>query len=256
MLGYVDCAYGQSTRLQFGEFTIDSAEGIQQGDPLGPLLFCLTIQPLLSEIQSEFVSGYLDDIAIGGEISITISDINRLEVNAKALGLALNHSKCEAIGISKLNYAAWESTGLCFGETQLADASLLGTPIHAGGIDNALAAKTSDLEVMVGRLSLLPAHAALFLLTNAFSIPKLMYILRTAPCSDSNHLMVYDNILRSALASLLNIDMSIAAWDQATLPLRWGGIGVRSAYRLAPSAFLASAAGAAVRCNMRRRTDY
>ena len=244
LLGYVDCAYGQSTRLQFGEFTIDSAEGIQQGDPLGPLLFCLTIQPLLSEIQSEFVSGYLDDIAIGGEISITISDINRLEVNAKALGLALNHSKCEAIGISKLNYAAWESTGLCFGETQLADASLLGTPIHAGGIDNALAAKTSDLEVMVGRLSLLPAHAALFLLKNAFSIPKLMYILRTAPCSDSNLLMVYDNILRSALASLLNIDMSIAAWDQATLPLRWGGIGVRSAYRLAPSAFLASAAGA------------
>jgi len=31
--------------------------------------------------------------------------------------------------------------------------------------------------------------------------------------------------------------------NQATLPLRWGGIGVSSAHRLALSAFLASAAG-------------
>jgi len=38
--------------------------------------------------------------------------------------------------------------------------------------------------------------------------------------------------------------MSLSAWNQATLPLRWGGIGVRSAHRLAPSAFLASAVGA------------
>ena len=67
LLAYFDSAYGQSTRLQYGDFTIESAEGIQQGDPLGPLLFCLTIHPLLSGIHSNFVSGYLDDIALGGE---------------------------------------------------------------------------------------------------------------------------------------------------------------------------------------------
>ena len=38
--------------------------------------------------------------------------------------------------------------------------------------------------------------------------------------------------------------MTSAVWSQASLPLRWGGIGVCSAHRLAPSAFLASAAGA------------
>ena len=44
---------------------------------------------------------------------------------------------------------------------------------------------------------------------------------------------------------MLNIDLSEIAWNQASLPLRWGGIGVRSAHQLAPSAFLAFAVGAA-----------
>lgn len=99
---------------------------------------------------------------------------------------------------------------------------------------------------MAGRLSLLPAHAALYLLRNALAIPKLLYILRTAPCSGSTELIHYDTTLQSILSSLLNIELSQSAWHQSTLPLRLGGIGVHSAYRLAPSAFLASAAGATV----------
>ena len=42
----------------------------------------------------------------------------------------------------------------------------------------------------------------------------------------------------------LNIDFSCeSAWSQVTLPVCFGGIGVRRASQLAPSAFLASAAG-------------
>ena len=40
-------SYGNATALKFGDSTIWSEEGPQQGDPLGPLLFCLTIQPIL-----------------------------------------------------------------------------------------------------------------------------------------------------------------------------------------------------------------
>ena len=40
----------------------------------------------------------------------------------------------------------------------------------------------------------------------------------------------------------MNLDND-SAWLQASLPVRWGGIGIRRTVQLAPSAFLASAAG-------------
>ena len=48
-------------------------------------------------------------------------------------------------------------------------------------VDSALAGKRTDLEVLIKRLALIPSHAALFLLKNALAIPKLLYLLRTAP---------------------------------------------------------------------------
>jgi len=39
LLGYVLSAYGSPSNLTFGEFTIESMEGVQQGDPLGPFYF-------------------------------------------------------------------------------------------------------------------------------------------------------------------------------------------------------------------------
>ena len=42
--------------------------GAQQGDPLGPLLFCLAVHELLSALKSELALGYLDDIEIGGDV--------------------------------------------------------------------------------------------------------------------------------------------------------------------------------------------
>lgn len=103
------------------------------------------------------------------------------------------------------------------------DAILLGTPIQAGkGIDKVLEEKRLDLSSMIGRLALLPAHTALFLLRNVFAIPKLLYILRTAPCCDSMELLGYDEMIRTSLAAILNINLSTSAWTQACLPPRWG----------------------------------
>jgi len=39
LLPYVLSSYKVSTKLHFGEFTIASSEGVQRGDPMGPLLF-------------------------------------------------------------------------------------------------------------------------------------------------------------------------------------------------------------------------
>ena len=50
----VNAAYEHPSFLFCGDHTLESAEGVQQGDPLGQLLFCLTIQPLLLKLQSAF----------------------------------------------------------------------------------------------------------------------------------------------------------------------------------------------------------
>jgi hypothetical protein len=73
-------------------------------------------------------------------------------------------------------------------------------------------------------------------------MPRLLYTLRTAPCADSHQLVLYDNLLRVTTSSALNIDLDDTRWRQASLPVRWGGLGIRGAVLLAPSAYLASAA--------------
>ena len=93
------------------------------------------------------------------------------------------------------------------------------------------------------RLKFLSAHDALVLLRNCFAIPKLLYVLRTSPCFRSTTLQTYDDCLRGILGSVTNVHLgpSSSAWSQATLPVKLGGLGVRSAVEVAPSAFLASA---------------
>ena len=46
---FVHSAYSSPSSLFWSDKILLSAEGVQQGDPLGPLLFCLTIHPLYSQ---------------------------------------------------------------------------------------------------------------------------------------------------------------------------------------------------------------
>ena len=89
------------------------------------------------------------------------------------------------------------------------------------------------------------AHDSLFLLRNVLAAPRLMYLLRTAPCTDSPVLPQYDAVLRDSLSVVINVDLDGDRWRQASLPVRWGGLGVRGVVLLAPSAYLASAASTA-----------
>jgi len=67
-------SYGNDA-LKFGDSTIWSEEGPQQGDPLGPLLFFLTIQLILQSPSSELVLAYMYDVTLGGSELIVADDI-------------------------------------------------------------------------------------------------------------------------------------------------------------------------------------
>jgi len=98
------------------------------------------------------------------------------------------------------------------------------------------------LEKAVDRFSFRHSLDASVLLKNSLAMPKLLCTLRTSDCSDNPLLAQFDSTLRTALSGILNVDLSDDQWTRASLLVRNGGLGIRSAQMLASSAFLASAA--------------
>ena len=239
-------AYRDPSLLFFGSHTIKSSEGVQQGDPLGPLLFCLTIHDLIVNLKSEFKVFYLDDGTLGGSVEEVKSNFLYLERTARELNLFLNHSKSEIICVDETTKQEMLSMSPNLHPTDPSLATLLGSPI--GGLEalnEAWESKISHLRNLGDMLKLLQAHDAICLLRNALSMPKVLYVLRTAPSFLSPLLASFDSVQKSLLESICNIQLSEHGWLQASLPINSGGLGIRGAVLLAPSAFLASAAGSA-----------
>ena len=179
----VHSAYEQPSLLFCGDHIVESAEGVQQGDPLRPLLFCLAIQTLVLKLRSEFSVFYLDDGTIGGCVEDVIHDLQLVEEEAGRAGLQLNRRKTELICDDP---SACDAVLSAVSELQVINCghtTLLGTPIGSVGlIDTTISSKIEKLKVMAGRLQHLSSQDALLLLRNSFAIPKVLYILRTVPC--------------------------------------------------------------------------
>src|SRR6218665_3016456 len=240
LCSFEHASYSCRPMWRHGSIVIRSEESTQQGDPMGPLEFCIALQPILSELQSELRVAFLDDLTLGGKVDVVAHDIQHIAHEAAKLGLELNRAKYEII-FENCENRADNASFHGFKDTPLEEATLLGsalTPRHA--IDMVLNKKVEDLERAVGRLSMLHSHDALILLRNGLSVPKLLYTMRSALCVDCPSLARFDSLLRSGLSSILNVELSDEKWLQASLPVKDGGLGIRSAATLALSAFLAS----------------
>ena len=129
---FVYSAYQTPSSLFCGDHVLQSEEGVQQGDPLGPLLFCLSIHPLVTKLTSEFKVFYLDDGTLGGSAESVLHDLQLVEREAAELGLQLNCSKSELIcrDSSSRDAILSEAPGLLI--TSCDQAMLLGTPLGGG----------------------------------------------------------------------------------------------------------------------------
>ena len=86
--------YSQPSVLKYETRIILSQDGPHQGDPLGPLLFCLSIHPDQRRLKPELVAGFMDDLTLGGPAQSVAADIDHIRSREEFTGLQMTPSKC------------------------------------------------------------------------------------------------------------------------------------------------------------------
>ena len=88
---------------------------------------------------------------------------------------------------------------------------ILCSPFHKTCIRETLSTKLASFQGMISELSVLDCHPALFLLRNCFSIPRLIYFLRSAPCYiEVDILNAFDSSIRSSADSICKVNLDIS----------------------------------------------
>ena len=195
MAPWVDFCYSTPSKLLFGATEISSEMGVQQGDPLGPLLFSLTLQPLLRELAShraanklELVFAYLDDLCLAGNAEEVAEAVNFLRTRAAAIGLQLStgtpddKDKCEVILVAGANSSVdcrlFPNDFKVIGDQNFV---LLGSPIGSPEFCEAhtreRVAKAQKLLTALGELP--DPQVALKLLQTCGSFCKMVFSCRT-----------------------------------------------------------------------------
>ncbi|XP_063636072.1 coiled-coil domain-containing protein 18-like [Cydia splendana] len=161
---------------------------------------------VITDLKSPLNIWYLDDGTIGGKPEEVEQDLLVLLPRLKDMGLEVNTSK----------------------------------------FPEALQIRRNLLLLAGERLKGLTPHVALVLLQKCFAVPKITYLLRTAPVwLFPGDIETFDLAIKSTIESVVNVSLDDIQWTQAGLPIRHGGIGVRRVGDISLPAFLASAHGVA-----------
>ncbi|GAV08660.1 hypothetical protein RvY_18322 [Ramazzottius varieornatus] len=229
---YLPFVWQSTVKVGVWRHVLESASGVQQGDPLGSSLFCLAIERLTKGLTSPLNVWYLDDDTIGVDVDCVVSDLQIGMTEELELGLELNTSTCELFpfgGSHQDRVAISQKVNLVCPGILLpsrSELSLLGAPLMEEGLEEAVRAKTGLMKVFSKRLCLMHAHQALFLLKNCLCLLKLLCILQCSPLwKFPEVLKEFDEVVRSSLAEITNVQMSAEPWRQATFPVGLGGLG-------------------------------
>ena len=222
--------------------------GVQQGDPLGPLLFALALQPILLQVSStpglDVSFSYLDDFVMAGEQSAVATGIACLKNSAATIGLKLNMSKCELVpakhGGADINWSLFDND---MPRKLDGGFKLLGAPIGTTEYCQALTNKRAvKVQSSLDAIAELPdPQVALALLRSCSSFGKMVFSARTTPFNvHQEQLLAFDHSVRRCFEQFTGLHPDDSQWLLATLATKVGGLGLRSLSRHSSAAYLAS----------------
>ncbi len=244
----VQC-YSAPSVLKFGDRVLWSQCGVQQGDPLGPLLFCLAIHPLLLKIQAECPglvsnSWYLDDgVVAGSEVDVTRA-LHLIQSEGPARGMFLNAAKSEVwnprgiVPAALSHFKALEPEGF----------KLLGSPIGDAAFCQRFFAKrmAKFREVWTNTRKLDHLQIQALLLRYCASFCKVVHLFRSVPPHLlSEQLSQFDAEFREAMESITG-KVSDFTWAFMGLGCKKGGLGLRPSRLHALGGYLSSFHGASL----------
>jgi len=270
MLPFVRLSYAQPSRYAWldedgQQHFVVQGEGGEQGDPLMPLLFSLGIHDALEQVKphlrnDEHIFAFLDDV-------YAIAEPDRVRPIYDLLAAALG--EVAGIQLHTGKTRTWNRAGVCPpGMQELgaevwspAGVKVLGTPLGTDAyVAQHVAERLADEKRLWDAIPEVPDLQCAWQLLLQCAGPRANHLLRTLPPSQSQaYARAHDDGMWTAAQRLLGeLPGGDAALETArvlaTLPMRLGGVGLRSAARTAQAAYWASWADALAMIEQRAPT--
>ncbi len=242
LLRAAETGYLLPSRLFFAGSELVSSKGVRQGDVLGPVFFSLAIHGALLQVQKSFprvhVRAYLDDVTLFGNGADLVAAAQMLEKLLENIGLLVNSAKCGVIGPDA--HFVFNALGVPAPTSLRILGAFLGPDPE---VMAAVLERQTDQTALLGSIDFLEPSIRLAIIRFC-AHPRLNFLVRTHPAElMASPCLAFDEAILAAVLRLLGVPrvmVDIAHLTLMCVPLKNGGLGLRSYTQLAPLAYAAS----------------